>query len=141
MQMKTRDKKGRKIFIDTIFGNEVQAEQRQALKMFVTRCRGELVDFLRCRHLQSRSVNDLVVDGKFLAVIADDENADAATAIVKGIAEAVEQVALINDWETLFDITSLGHGDNATIVTDVEHAVLLEDWTEHVLDDNGWGWA
>jgi hypothetical protein len=43
MQMKTGDKKGKKIFIDTIFGNEVQAEQRQALKMFVTRCMRELV--------------------------------------------------------------------------------------------------
>jgi hypothetical protein len=86
-------------------------------------------------------VNDLVVDSKLFAVITDNENADTAAAVVKGLAQAVEQVALVNDGKTLLDITSLGHGDDTTVVTDVEHAVLLEDWAKHVLDDNGWGWA
>jgi len=92
-------------------------------------------------HLQSRSVNDPVVDGKLLAFVADDKDANAATTIVKGLAEAGEQFALVNDWETLLDITGLGHRDNATIVTDVEDTVLLEDWAKHVLDNNRRGGA
>ena len=40
----------------------------------------------------------------------------------------------------MLDISSLGHGDNTTIVTDVEDTVLLEDGTEHILhDDRGRG--
>jgi len=89
-------------------------------------------------HLQSRSVNDLVVDGKLLTVVADDKDTNAATTIVEGLAETVDQVALVNDRKTLLDITGLGHGDNATIITDVEDTVLLEDWAKHVLDNNRW---
>jgi len=92
-------------------------------------------------HLQSRSVDDLVVDGKLLTFVADDKDTNAATAIVKGLAETVEQVALVNDGETLLDITGLGHGDNATIITDVEDTVLLEDWAKHVLNNDRWGRA
>lgn len=49
---------------------------------------------------------------------------------------------LVDDWKTLLDVTSLSHSDNATIVTHVEDAVLLEDGTEHGLDfDAGAGAA
>lgn len=86
-------------------------------------------------------MNDLVVNSEFLSTIVDDKNTNAATSIVEGLGETAEQVALVNDWETLFDITTLGHGNDATVITDVEDTVLLEDWARHVLDDNGWGWG
>jgi len=86
-------------------------------------------------------VDDLVVDCKLLALIADDKDADTATAVVKRIAEAVEEVALVNDRKTLLNVTGLGHGDDTAIITDVEDTVLLEDWAKHVLDNNRWGGA
>lgn len=86
-------------------------------------------------------MNDLVVDSELLSTVVDDKNTNAATSIVKGLRETTKQVALVNDWETLLDITGLGHGDDATVITDVEDTVLLEDWTRHVLDDDGWGWG
>jgi len=42
------------------------------------------------RHLQSGSVDDLVVDSHLKTIVVDDKDADAATAIVKGIGQAVE---------------------------------------------------
>jgi len=84
-------------------------------------------------------VNDLEVDGKLLAGVSDDKDADAATAIVKGLVEAVEEAALVNDGKTLLDIAGLGHSDDTAVITDVEDTVLLEDWAKHVLDNNGWG--
>jgi hypothetical protein len=84
-------------------------------------------------------VDDLVVDGELLTLIVDDEDADAAATVVEGLGQAVEEVALVKDGETLLDIASLGHGDNAAVLADVENTVLLEDRTKHVLDDDGGG--
>lgn len=86
-------------------------------------------------------MDDLVVDGELTALIADDKHADTATAVVERVLKAVEQVALVKDRKALLDITSLGHGDNAAVITDVENAVLLEDRTDHVLDNHGWAWV
>ena len=36
----------------------------------------------------------------------------------------------------MLDISSLSHGNNTAVIADVEDTVLLEDWTEHVLDDD-----
>jgi hypothetical protein len=47
---------------------------------------------------------------------------------------------LIDDREVLLDITSLGHGNDSTILK-VKNTVLLEDRTEHGLDDNTWTWV
>lgn len=88
--------------------------------------------------LQSAAVDDLVVDSKLTAVIVNDEHADAATAVVERLLKALEQVALVQDGQTLLDITSLGHGNDGTVITDVEDAVLLEDRTDHVLDNHRW---
>jgi hypothetical protein len=53
----------------------------------------------------------------------------------------VEQLALVKNGKTLLDITSLGHGDDATIITNVQDTVLLEDRTDHVLNNHGWRWV
>jgi hypothetical protein len=84
-------------------------------------------------------VNDLVVDSHLHAIVVDDKDADAATAVVKGLGKAGDETALVKDGKALLDITRLGHGDNATVLTDVENTVLLEDGTEHVLDNDGRG--
>jgi hypothetical protein len=84
-------------------------------------------------------MDDLVVDSHLHTIIIDDEDADAATAVVKGLGQALEEVALVEDREALLDVTSLGHGNNAAILADVENTVLLEDRAEHVLDDHGGG--
>ena len=36
----------------------------------------------------------------------------------------------------MLDIARLSHGDNAAIIADIEDTVLLEDWAEHVLDND-----
>jgi len=80
-------------------------------------------------------MNDLVVNSKLTSSIVDDKNTDAATAIRKGLIQSRPQSTLVNDGKALLDITSLSHGNNAAIITDIEHAVSLEDRAEHVLDD------
>jgi hypothetical protein len=82
-------------------------------------------------------VDNLVVNSHLLTIIVDDEDADAATAVVEGVGETLEKVALVKDREALLDIARLGHGDDAAILADVENTVLLEDRTKHVLDDDG----
>jgi hypothetical protein len=84
-------------------------------------------------------VNDLVVDSHLHTIVIDDENTDAATAVVEGLGEAASQTTLVEDGKALLDITGLGHGDHAAVLADVENTVLLEDRTEHVLDNDGRG--
>ena len=91
--------------------------------------------------LQTRSVDDLVVDDELTTAVVDDESTEAASAIGEGVAEAVPQVALVNDAETLLDVASLSHGGDAAIVTEVEDAIGLVDGTQHALDDHGGGWG
>ena len=43
---------------------------------------------------------------------------------------------MVQDGETLLDISSLGHGHNLAVIADIEDTVLLEDWPEHVLHNN-----
>lgn len=82
-------------------------------------------------------MDDLVVDDELTATVVDDKGTDRATAVREGIADALEQVALSDDRETLLDITALGHGDETVVVTDVQDAVGLEDGAEHGLDNHG----
>lgn len=91
--------------------------------------------------LKSGTVDDLVVDDELAATVVDDEGTDGATALGKGIGDAVEEVALVDDTETLLNVTGLGHGDDAVVVTHVEDTVGLVDGAEHALDDDRWGWV
>jgi hypothetical protein len=81
-------------------------------------------------------VDDLVVNSHLFAIVVDDEDTDAATAVVEAVGETAEQAALVKDREALLDVTGLGHGDDVAVITDVEDAVLLEDRAEHVLDND-----
>lgn len=87
--------------------------------------------------LQAGSVDHLVVDDQLATTIVDDQGADAATAILEGLADAAEQVTLGHHGQTLLDITGLGHGDQAAVITEVQDAVGLVDRAEHGLDHDG----
>jgi hypothetical protein len=80
-------------------------------------------------------VHHLHVDGHLAAVVADDQDADAAAARLESLLETRPQAALVNDGEVLLDIASLSHGDDGALLH-VEDAVLLEDGAEHGLDND-----
>lgn len=87
-------------------------------------------------------MNDLVVNSHLTAIVVDDEDANAATAVVEAVGETAEEAALVKDRKALLDVTSLGHGNDHAVVTDVKDTVLLENRAEHVLDnDRGAGVA
>jgi len=92
-------------------------------------------------HLQSRTVDDLVVNDELPSTIIDDKSSNAAPAVVKGAGNLIVKTALIDDWKTLLDIASLGHADNRTILAQVKDSVLLEDRSEHALDNDRWLWV
>lgn len=64
-------------------------------------------------------MNNLVVNSKFTTLITNDENPDTAAAVVERVRETVQQAALVKDREALLDITSLGHGNDASVLADV----------------------
>lgn len=57
-------------------------------------------------------MDDLHVDDQLLAIVIDDQGADAATARLEGLSEAGPEVGLVQNGEGLLDIASLGHRDN-----------------------------
>ncbi len=64
-------------------------------------------------------MDGLHVDGELTTVIADDQDADAATTGLEGLGETGPEVGLVDDWEGLLDITSLGHGNNWRRLADI----------------------
>lgn len=87
-------------------------------------------------------MDDLVVNSHLATIVVDDEDTNAATAVVEAVGETAEKAALVKDRKALLDVTGLGHGDDHAVVTDVKDTVLLEDRAEHVLDnDRGAGVA
>lgn len=83
-------------------------------------------------------MHDLHVNGELLSVVVEDKDAEAATARLEGACEAAVEVGLVNDLETLLDVTSLGHGDDVAIL-EIKDTVLLEDRAEHGLDNDTGG--
>lgn len=79
-------------------------------------------------------MDDLQVDNQLPATVVDDEHSDATSAIVKGSLNLSQQPSLVHDPNALLDVTSLGHGNDLAIVTDVQHAILFEDGAQHSLD-------
>lgn len=90
--------------------------------------------------LQSRTVNDLVVHSHLTTLVTNDKDTNATTTIVKVLTQTSKKIALVKDRQALLDVASLSHGNYVSILTDVEDAVLLEDRTEHVLNNDGGGW-
>lgn len=87
---------------------------------------------------EAGAVDDLHVDRHLAAVVADNQDTDAAATRLEGLLEAAPEVALVNDGKVLLDIARLGHGDNGAILH-VQDAVLLEDRAAHGLDHDAGG--
>lgn len=83
-------------------------------------------------------MNDLDVDDQLVAVVVENEDTDAAMALLEGSGEAGVEAGLVNDGEVGPDVAGLGHGSDGAVL-DVEHAVLLEHGAEHGLDDDAGG--
>jgi hypothetical protein len=86
-----------------------------------------------CTALQSASVHDSVVNGKLSTFVTENKDSNAATTLVESIGEALQQAALVNDWESLLDVATLGHGNNVAVIADVKNTVLLEHGSVHLL--------
>jgi len=78
-------------------------------------------------------MNDLVVNNQFSPSIIDDQSPHTATPIRKRPVNLVVQATLINDRQTLLDIPTLRHADQAAILTHIQDAILLEDRAQHAL--------
>jgi len=85
-------------------------------------------------------VDDLVVNSQLLSVVSKDQNPDGTRALAERLPELVVEVALVNDLQSLLDLTRLGHGDELAVVTDVDEPVLLEDRSQKGVEDDRWGW-
>lgn len=82
-------------------------------------------------------MNDLVVNSQLLAVIRDDQDADGAGSVAESLLQTTPEVSLVNNLQSLLNLTSLGHGNESSIVTDVDETVLLEDRSEKGVEDDG----
>ncbi len=64
--------------------------------------------------LQAGAVDDTHVDGELATVVVENDDADGATARLKGLGETGPEVGLVDDWEGLLDVTlvcvSIVHG-------------------------------
>lgn len=86
-------------------------------------------------------VNDLVVNSQLLSVIRDNQDPDGTRALSESLPQLVPEVALVNDLQSLLDLTRLGHGDELSIVTDVNEPVLLEDRAQEGVENDRWRWV
>jgi len=86
-------------------------------------------------------MHNLVVDGQLLSVVGDDQNANGSTSLSESFSEFVVKVSLVDNLEALLDLTRLSHGDELTIITDVNEAVLLEDRSKKGVEDNRGRWV
>jgi len=86
-------------------------------------------------------MNDLVVDSELTTTITYDKNTDASTTIVEGLLHSCPKAFLLNDWQSLFNITALSHCHDTAILAHIEDTVLLEDRAEHGLYNDGRSWV
>ncbi len=57
-------------------------------------------------------MEDLHVNSELTAMVTDDKDTNATTTTLEGFRQAVPEVGLIDDGNSLLDITSLGHSNN-----------------------------
>lgn len=94
------------------------------------------------KHLKLLSkMDDLVVDNQLLVNVVDDEDSNGTGTKAVGALHLRGELALVNDGETSLDFTGIGHGNQLSIITDVNETVLLESRCEHGVQDDGWRWV
>ena len=87
--------------------------------------------------LETGSMNGLHVNSDLTTTIGNNHDADATTATLEGFLETGPEVGLVQNGNGLLDISGLGHRNNG-VVLEIENAVLLEDGSQHGLDDDAW---
>jgi len=83
-------------------------------------------------------VNNLDIDNELAAIVVDNEDTNAAVALVEGSRQTGVKPGLVDDRQAGLDITRLSHGGD-TAVLDVKNAVLLENRPEHGLNNDTGG--
>lgn len=86
-------------------------------------------------------VNDLVVNSQLLSVVGNNQDPDGTRALSESLPQLIPEIALVNDLQSLLDLTRLGHGDELSVITNVNEPVLLEDWAQEGVKDDGWRWV
>ncbi|KAF3939615.1 hypothetical protein ABW19_dt0202522 [Dactylella cylindrospora] len=86
-------------------------------------------------------MDDLVVNDELLILVIDDQDTDGSGAVAKGLLDLGGKAALLDDLDSSLDFTGIGHGDQETVIPDVDEAVLLESRGEHGMQDDRWGWV
>lgn len=81
-------------------------------------------------------MDDLVVNNEFATTVIDNKGSDTASTIIEGSGDLVVETTLINNREALLNITALSHTDDSAILSQIKDSVLLEDRSEHALDDD-----
>ena len=76
----------------------------------------------------------LVINDQLTSTIIDDQSSNTTSAIRESALDLAEETIVVNDGKALLDITRLSHADKVAVITDVEDAVLLKDWSTHALD-------
>jgi len=96
----------------------------------------------RRRHLKLvGQVDDLVVNSQLLSVVGNNQDPDGTRALSESLPQLIPEVALVNDLQSLLDLTRLGHSDELSVVTDVNEPVLLEDWAQEGVENDRWRWV
>jgi hypothetical protein len=90
----------------------------------------------RTRFLQTRTVDDLHVNGELTTTITQDQDANGTTAGIKGFLEAGPEAGLIDHGNGLLDVTSLSHGNDCIVLADVEVQEELKTY-RYRLEDQG----
>ena len=85
-------------------------------------------------YLQSRAVNDLVVNGELTPPIVDHHDSYTPSTICKGFIEARPEATLVDDRQALLHVPGFRHGHNSAILSHVKHTIGLEDGAQHILD-------
>lgn len=81
-------------------------------------------------------VNNLVVNSQLLSVVRDDQDANRSRAMAESLLQLAPEMALVNNLETLLDLTGLGHSDELAIVANVDEAILLKDRAEQRVENH-----
>lgn len=83
-------------------------------------------------------VDKLVVNSQLLSVVGNYQNSNGTRALSESLPQLIPEVALVNDLQPLLDLTRLSHGDQLSIITDVNESVLFEDRAQERVENNRW---
>jgi len=86
-------------------------------------------------------MDDLVVNSQLLSVVRNNQDPNGTGALSESLAQLIPEIALVNNLQSLLDLTRLGHGNKLSVITNVNEPVLLEDWAQEGVENNGWRWV